>query len=136
MSTRQPKQTLLQSKIIRYLLILCGTISLALGIIGIVIPLLPTTPFLLLAAVCYARSSEKFYTWLLTNRWFGNYLKNYYEGKGIPIQAKILIITTLWITIIISIILINISWITLILLLIAVLVTIHIILIKTKKTPK
>ncbi len=136
MSTRQPKQTLLQSKIIRYLLILCGTISLALGIIGIVIPLLPTTPFLLLAAVCYARSSEKFYTWLLTNRWFGNYLKNYYEGKGIPIQAKILTITTLWITIIISIILISISWITLILLLIAVLVTIHIILIKTKKNPQ
>ena len=133
MRTNQPSQPLLPSKTIRYLLIIFGTISLVLGIVGIVIPLLPTTPFLLLAAACYARSSEKFYTWLLTNRWFGNYLKNYYEGKGIPLQAKILTITILWTTIILSILILNIYWITFILLLIAVIITIHITLIKTYK---
>ena len=136
MSTNQPNQPLPQSKTVRYLLILFGTISLVLGIVGIVIPLLPTTPFLLLAAACYARSSEKFYTWLLTNRWFGNYLKNYYEGKGISFTAKILTITILWVTIIISIILINLYWITILLLLIATLITIHITLIKTYKIKK
>ena len=61
------------SKLIRPILIILGTIFLAIGIIGILIPLLPTTPFLLLAAACYARGSNRFYNWLLCNKFFGNY---------------------------------------------------------------
>jgi uncharacterized membrane protein YbaN (DUF454 family) len=69
---------------IRILLVIAGTLFVGLGIIGIFIPVLPTTPFLLLAAACYARSSRKFHEWLLNNRWFGDYIRNYLQGKGFP----------------------------------------------------
>lgn len=73
----------------RWALLIIGTISLVVGIIGIVLPLLPTTPFLLISAACYARSSKKFYVWLLSNRWFGQYIRDWRAGKGIPLSAKI-----------------------------------------------
>jgi len=87
---------------IRVLLLVVGSISLVLGIVGIFLPLLPTTPFLLLTAACYMRSSERMYNWLLNNRRFGEYIKNYQSGRGIPIKTKILAISTLWITLLIS----------------------------------
>ena len=83
----------------RRLLIVAGTISTGLGIIGIFVPILPTTPFLLLAAACYMRSSERFYRWLLNNRIFGAYVRNYIEGRGMPIRIKIFTILLLWATI-------------------------------------
>ncbi len=89
-------------RLIREVLIIAGTIFVGLGVLGIFLPLLPTTPFLLLAAACYARSSERFYNWLLNNKWFGRYIKNYREGKGIPLKVKVLSISLLWITIIFS----------------------------------
>ena len=123
-----------QNKIIKWILISAGTIFLGLGIIGIFLPILPTTPFLLLAAACYARSSEKFYNWLIKNRVFGSYIKNYRAGKGIPIKVKILAISFLWITILVSaFFFINIFWIRILLILIAVGVTIHILTIRTYK---
>jgi uncharacterized membrane protein YbaN (DUF454 family) len=81
------------------LLKIAGTLSLIIGGVGIVLPLLPTTPFLLLAAACYARSSERWYRWLLTNRWFGSYIRNWHEGRGIPMRAKALSILFLILTI-------------------------------------
>jgi len=84
-------------------LVLAGTIFVGLGTLGIFLPVLPTTPFLLLAAACYARSSEKFYRWLLTHRWFGKYIRPYREGKGIPLKAKTLSISFIWLTILFSI---------------------------------
>jgi hypothetical protein len=83
----------------RTLLILAGTICLGMGVVGMFLPVLPTTPFLLLAAYCYARSSRRFYTWLITNRWFGEYIRNYREGRGIPLKQKVLTITLLWVSI-------------------------------------
>ncbi|MBT2214782.1 DUF454 family protein [Virgibacillus dakarensis] len=80
------------------LLIICGTISLVLGLLGIVLPLLPTTPFLLLAAACYVRSSRKLYQWLLNNKYFGPYIENYRAGKGIPLRAKVIGVSLLWIS--------------------------------------
>ena len=80
------------------LLKIAGTVFLILGGVGIVLPLLPTTPFLLLAAVCYARSSESWYHWLLHNRWFGSYIRNWHEGKGIPMKTKVLSILFLILT--------------------------------------
>ena len=83
----------------KWLLIIMGTVCVGLGVAGIFLPLLPTTPFLLLAAACYAGSSEKFYRWLLHNRWFGRYIKNYREGKGLTLTTKILSLASLWVTI-------------------------------------
>lgn len=123
-----------RSKIIKSLYFLGGTISLILGIIGIVLPILPTTPFLLLAAACYARSSEKFYNWLLNNRILGSYIRNYLEGKGMPKKVKIFTISMLWTTILISaFLIIQIIWVRVVLIIIAIGVTIHIILIRPKK---
>ena len=78
------------------LLLVAGTISLALGAIGIFLPILPTTPFLLLSAACYLRSSERMHKWLLGNRWFGEYIRNYQEGRGIPLKTKIVAMAFLW----------------------------------------
>ena len=80
------------------LLKIAGTVFLIIGGVGIVLPLLPTTPFLLLAAVCYARSSERWYRWLLYNRWFGEYIRNWHEGRGIPMKTKALSILFLILT--------------------------------------
>ena len=113
-------------------MIIVGTFFVGLGIVGIFLPLLPTTPFFLLAAACYARSSKRFYNWLLKNRWFGNYIKNYREGKGVSLEVKILSISFLWIAIGYSaIFVLRILLGRIILILIAIGVTIHILSIKT-----
>ena len=114
------------------ILVSSGTLFLILGIIGIFIPLLPTTPFLLLAAACYIRGSKKFYNWLIKNKWLGEYIKNYQEGRGVPLNVKIITIIVLWLTIMISIIIFVSNFIIqIILFFIAIGVTIHILTIKT-----
>lgn len=87
------------SQSLRILLIVAGTFFVGLGGLGIFLPLLPTTPFLLLAAACYARSSETFYSWLLNNKWFGQHIKDWREGRGIPLKTKALSISLLLLTI-------------------------------------
>jgi uncharacterized membrane protein YbaN (DUF454 family) len=122
------------NNLLRFSLIVAGTISTGLGILGIFIPLLPTTPFLLLAAACYLRSSERFYHWLLYNKLFGNYIKNYLEGKGIPLKVKVISIALLWLTIIFSaVFIVHSLFFRVILLVIAIGVTIHIFKIRTLK---
>jgi uncharacterized protein len=117
---------------LKVILVIGGTISLSFGIVGIVLPVLPTTPFLLLSAVCYARSSPRFYSWLLNNRYLGIYIKNYLEKKGIRLKIKIVALTWLWITIITSIILISPDVIIeVILVIIAAVVTAHVLSLKT-----
>lgn len=83
----------------RGLFIAAGTICLGLGVVGIILPVLPTTPFLLLSAACYVRGSERMYRWLLNNKWFGKYIRNYREGKGIPLRGKVSALLLLWIAI-------------------------------------
>ncbi|WP_138420053.1 YbaN family protein [Aquibacillus sediminis] len=80
-------------------LIIIGSLSLGLAILGIFLPLLPTTPLLLLAAACFFRSSERLYQWLITNKWFGKYIEDFRAGKGIPLKAKVIGVSTLWLTI-------------------------------------
>lgn len=123
----------MSEKIKRQLLLAAGTLSLAIGIVGIFVPILPTTPFLLLAAGCYLRSSQRFYNWLMGNRFFGNYIRNYIEGRGIPLKVKLFIIILLWVTIGISIWLVAKPLVTIILLIVAVGVTLHIIFIRVKR---
>ncbi len=128
------EKNIVHNRLVRGTLILAGTFFLGLGIIGIFVPILPTTPFLLLATACYARSSKRFYNWLLNNKWFGNYIRNYREGKGVPLKVKILSIFFLWITIIVSaVFVVTIIFIKVILILIAIAVTIHILSIRTLK---
>ncbi len=122
-------------KLKKGLLIFAGTAFTTIGIIGIFVPILPTTPFLLLAAACYLRSSRRLYNWLLNNRFFGAYVCNYLDGRGMPRKIKIATILLLWITIACSIIFaVQALVIRVILLVVAVGVTVHIMLIKT--TPK
>jgi len=86
-------------KLTRTLLIVAGSVFVVVAIVGIFVPLLPTTPFLLLAAACYARGSQRFYDWLLNNRWFGRYIRDYREGRGIALRVKALTLLLLWVTI-------------------------------------
>ena len=114
------------------LFIATGTICLGLGTVGIILPVLPTTPFLLLSAACYLRGSERMYRWLLNNKWFGKYIRNYREGKGIPLRGKVSALLLLWITISCSaILLVKISMVQIILFTIAIGVSIYIIRLPT-----
>jgi uncharacterized membrane protein YbaN (DUF454 family) len=87
------------NKFVRALFFTAGTITLVLGAIGIVLPVIPTTPFLLLSLACYCRSSKQMTSWMLNNKYFGKYIRNYKEGKGIPLKTKMFAIIILWITI-------------------------------------
>ena len=118
---------------IRFLWNIAGTVFLVIGLIGIPLPVLPTTPFLLLAAACYLRGSERMYRWMLTNRYFGAYLADYRAGMGIPKRTKAYAITVLWVAI-------GVSWFFLrenipvvaILVVVAGAVSVHILSIRTK----
>ncbi len=118
-------------------LIFLGSISLALGVIGIFLPILPTTPFLLLTAWLYAKSSPTLYHWLLTNKYFGKYIRRYRQGLGIPLKTKIIAISSLWLTILTSIVFfVQSTIIDIILFLIACAVTYHILRRPTYKNTK
>lgn len=113
-------------------LIIIGSISVVLGVIGIFIPILPTTPFLLLAAYCYFKGSPKLYALLLSNRFLGEYIKNFREHKSIPLKTKIFALSMLWLTVGYCILfLIPLVIIKVILFMIASAVTIHILSFKT-----
>lgn len=94
----------------RYVLIGLGLLSVGLAVIGIFLPILPTTPFLLLAAFLFGRSSPRFYNWLHANRWFGAYLTNYRAGRGLPLREKVLTLCALWLVILLSVTLALSSW--------------------------
>ena len=117
---------------IKLILIIIGSISVALGCLGIFLPILPTTPFLLLGAACYVRGSDKLYNWLINNKWFGTYIRNYREGRGIPIKVKLYAVSLLWVSILYAVIFaISKLPLRIMLLLIAAGVTLHILRIKT-----
>ena len=124
----------ISKRLVHTLLIVAGTFFVGLAIVGIFLPILPTVPFLLLASACYAKSSKRFHNWLLNNKWFGIYFKNYQNGEGIPLKMKILSISLLWVTIIFSgVFIVHILFVRIILILIAIGVTIHILHIKISK---
>lgn len=116
----------------KYLWVSLGILSLGLGIIGVFIPLLPTTPFLLLAAGFFFKGSEKLYRWLLNHKLLGSYIRNYREHKAIPLTTKILAVVTLWAAILYSMIFVTENpYLCIILLAIAAGVSIHILHYKT-----
>ncbi|MFQ5927946.1 MAG: YbaN family protein [Terriglobia bacterium] len=80
----------------RALLLVVGTIMLGLGIVGIYLPVLPTTPFLLLAAACYVRSSERLFTWLVYHPRFGPPLNSFLKEKAVPLKVKVISLVIAW----------------------------------------
>ena len=82
--------------IMKLALNLIGAIAVVLAILGVFLPLLPTTPFLLLASACFARGSTRLHHWLINNRLFGEYLRNYEQGRGIPLRGKVVALAMLW----------------------------------------
>lgn len=117
---------------VRYLLLVIGWLSVALGVIGIFVPVLPTTPFLLLAAACFVRSSRRFYLWLVEHPRLGPWLRDYLEGNGIPLKGKIYAIGLMWASILLSCYLVPLIWARVFMLTSAVLVTLYILRQKTR----
>jgi len=116
-----------RSRLMRWSLLFAGTLSLGLGLFGIFVPVLPTTPLLLLAAACYARGSQRFYCWLINNRLFGAYIRSYREGQGLPVKVRVFTIIMLWLTIGLTIVIFtDDSWLRVLLLMIAGAVTVHV----------
>ena len=92
------------SPLIRGLLIAAGAVCVVLGVIGIFLPLLPTTPLMLLAAACFARSSRRFHDWLLANRTFGPLIREWEKHRSIPRRTKLMAIGLMSLTLAVSIV--------------------------------
>lgn len=116
---------------LKYLFIFLGLVSLALGIIGLVMPVLPTTPFLLLASFLFYRSSKRLHDWLLRNKVLGEYIRNYQTYHAIKRNTKIMSIIFLWCTLSISFSLVDNLYIRILLVVIGLVGTTHILSIKT-----
>lgn len=84
---------------LHYFLIFVGLLSTALAVLGMFLPLLPTVPLLLLAATCFARSSERFYSWLINHQRLGPIVWTYLNGGGVPLRAKVVTVSVLWLSI-------------------------------------
>ncbi len=118
----------------RYIFFTLGIIFATIGVIGIIIPMLPTTPLLVFSAFFLSKSSKKFHKWFLTNKYFGEYIRNYIEKKGMNIKSKIISISFLWITIGTTVIFsVDKLWVQLMLILTAIAVTVHLLMMKTLK---
>jgi uncharacterized membrane protein YbaN (DUF454 family) len=118
--------------VVKTLFIAVGILSVALGVLGMFLPILPTTPFLLLAAYCFSKSSERLHRQLMENRWFGRYLRDYRDGKGVPLRAKVIAISTIWLSIgYLVFIRLHFIGAKVLLLCIAVAVTVHLVRLKT-----
>lgn len=118
----------------KYVLVFLGSVSLILGIIGMFLPLLPTTPFLLLSAALYFRSSPRLYERLLAHPHLGPYIKNFREHKAIPLRVKIVSVTMVWATLLYCAVCISKEWwMSVIFIAIAIGVTVHILRYRTLK---
>jgi uncharacterized membrane protein YbaN (DUF454 family) len=112
--------------------ILSGSVCIALGMMGVLLPILPATPFFLLAAFCYGRGSQRFYDWLVYRSWAGGIIRNYRSGRGIPLKLMVVTLLILWLTIGSSVGCVALPWwLDVILLCVAVGVTIHLLMMKS-----
>lgn len=118
----------------KYILAFLGSLSLVLGVLGIFLPVLPTTPFLLLAAALYVRSSARLYDWLMSHRHLGPYIKNFRENKAIPLRVKVVSVSLVWATLLYCALFVAwVWWMRLLFIVIATCVTVHILHYKTLK---
>ncbi len=124
------------SPVKKYLYLAAGFVSLGLGVIGIFLPLLPTTPFLLVSAFCFIRSSQRLYGWLVNHRIFGAYIHDYLKYRAVPIKTKIFAVVLLWGTISLSIFLLPNLIVRIVLAAVALGVSFHILSLKTRRPGK
>lgn len=118
----------------RIIYIILGSLFLILGAIGIFVPLLPTTPFWLLTCWFYVRSSETLYNRAMNNRYFGSYIRNYMVDKAIPLRSKIISVSIMWLSAILtSLFLAEYLIVKILLILISIGVTWHILSFPTKR---
>lgn len=115
----------------RWVYVGLGSLLVGIGILGIFLPLLPSTVFFLGAAGLYGKSSPGAYRWLTTNRWFGKHLRDYKEQRGATLGAKAWSIATLWVGIGVSEYFLSIPWVQLLLVAIGVAVTVHLVTLRT-----
>lgn len=109
-----------------------GFLSLGLAAAGVVLPLLPATPFLLLAAACFLRSSDRLHRWLLNHRWFGSYIRDYRECGGVTRSAKSGTLVLLWLSLGYAIVRVaGSAWLRALLALVGIGVTVHILRLRT-----
>lgn len=127
-----PKHNHVKSELLRGVLICVGWISICCGLIGLFLPLVPTIPFLLLATVCFSRSSERFHSWLVEHRHLGPLLRDYLVGGGIPLRAKVMAIGMIWISIPCSMLLfVETFWIKALLVTVATAITLYLLTLPT-----
>ena len=120
-------------KLLNYLCTILGFLCVGFAVLGMFLPVLPTTPWLLLAAWLFYKGNPKMRIWLLNNKYLGPYIDNYIKYRAIPLKSKIISISMLWITILFSVYIVNPILLKILLLCIAVGVTIHLLMIKTLK---
>lgn len=126
------EQQLAGSRVVRALLIAAGSVLVGIGVLGLFLPLLPSTVFFLLAGICYGKSSPGAYRWLTTNRLFGEQYRHYQEHRGATVRTKVIALATLWGGIAASAILFHLPlWVDAILVVIATGVSIHLIQLRT-----
>ena len=127
-----PGNNHVKSDLLRWILICCGWISIVAGVIGIFLPLVPTVPFLLLAVACFARSSERFHSWLVEHNHLGPLVRDYLNGTGIPRRAKRTAIGMIWVTLPASTFLFaQVLWLKVLLMTIAVGITLYLLFLPT-----
>lgn len=102
LNIEQPASKVVRSDILRWILICCGWLFILTGVIGLFLPILPTVPFLLLAAACFARSSDRFHSWLIQHNQLGPMIRDYLSGGGIPVKARNTAIIMVWISLSVS----------------------------------
>ena len=110
----------------RYLYILFGTLCLVMGLIGVFLPVLPTTPLLLLTAFCYYRGSDRLYEWLMSHPYLDTHIKRFREHRIIPRKAKAYILTMLWASLLFCAYILTPVWLKCLMIAIAIGVTWHI----------
>jgi len=127
-----PTRNHVKSGLLRWILICIGWISIACGIVGLFLPLVPTVPFLLLSVYCFSKSSVRFHDWLVEHRHLGPMLRDYLTHGGIPLRVKIMAIGMIWISFPVSVMLfIEPLWLKVLLLSIAGVVTLYLIAMPT-----
>lgn len=128
------KPQIVKNRPLRLLLLVLGFIMAFLAMLGALLPLLPTTPFLIASAACFYRSSERFYNLIMFNRYFGHYLRDYQAGKGIPLRVKITSMSFLWASTLISVIFfITATWLMILVIAFSTAITVHVFMIRTKR---
>ncbi|GAE93987.1 hypothetical protein JCM21714_3112 [Gracilibacillus boraciitolerans JCM 21714] len=115
------------SELKRILWVIGGSVSLIIGLIGIIVPpLLPTTPLVILAGFCFGKSSPALHHWLVTNRYFGRYIADYQTGKGVPIRIKLFAVLIVWTSILFTLTVIPLFYVKIFMICVALFVTIFI----------